>query len=420
MACHPTFHMKTFGSTLRQFVVPNGLLLLSAALLFWWAPPPFLAPLGRQFIALPLFGAVAVLAWRFRISRVLLMVLLLFLCNLTLFWIYGHGGAASYHRLYDAIRLLLPINIAALWLIDEATFDVTAFELWIGCIALQPIVVYSIWLREFPLNWQKFPLTPLTMSIFLSFIVSALLIVRFWISRSPRDAGLFWSLCAGVLALTSSKPLLVTGWLIAAACILGVAVIETSYFIAYHDELTRLPARRAFKQMVARLDENYSIAMVDIDHFKQFNDTFGHDVGDQVLRMVASKLAGVGGDGKAFRYGGEEFAIVFTGKCTEEVQPYAEELRRTIAESMFVVRGMDRSRRRRKERRTGHSNRKLRKHHLNTRVTVSMGLANHSTSNATVEDVIEAADKALYRAKEEGRNRVVTEAPRTRRVRVGR
>ncbi len=132
--------MKSFGSTLRQLVVPNGLLLLSAALLFWWTPPTVLAPLAGKFIALPVFASVAVLAWRFRMPRVLLMVLLLFFCHLTELWVHRHGGVAIDHRLHDAIGLLFPINVAALWLVDEATFDLRAFPWWIGCIAVQPCV----------------------------------------------------------------------------------------------------------------------------------------------------------------------------------------------------------------------------------------------------------------------------------------
>ena len=67
--------------------------------------------------------------------------------------------------------------------------------------------------------------------------------------------------------------------------------------MAYDDELTGLPARRALNEALARLRGTYTVAMVDIDHFKRFNDEHGHDVGDQILRMVGARLAGVGGGG---------------------------------------------------------------------------------------------------------------------------
>src|SRR5207237_5805224 len=100
----------------------------------------------------------------------------------------------------------------------------------------------------------------------------------------------------------------------AASAILGLSMIETSYFLAYNDELTGLPSRRAFNEAIARLENFYSIAVVDVDHFKNFNDQYGHDTGDQVLRLVAARLAGVSGGGQSFRCGGEEFVVFFLTK----------------------------------------------------------------------------------------------------------
>ena len=91
-------------------------------------------------------------------------------------------------------------------------------------------------------------------------------------------------------------------------------ILIDSYFLAYRDELTGLASRRALYNLVLSLGRKYSVAMLDIDHFKKFNDTYGHDVGDQVLRLVAAKMARVSGGGKVFRYGGEEFTIVFPRK----------------------------------------------------------------------------------------------------------
>lgn len=70
--------------------------------------------------------------------------------------------------------------------------------------------------------------------------------------------------------------------------------------------------------------------MADVDHFKAFNDTHGHDVGDQVLRMVAAQLRRVSGGGYAYRYGGEEFTLVFPGKTAVEAMPYLETVRQAI------------------------------------------------------------------------------------------
>ena len=114
------------------------------------------------------------------------------------------------------------------------------------------------------------------------------------------------------------------------------------YLLAYHDELTTLPSRRAFNDALLRLQAPYSIAVVDIDHFKRFNDTYGHDTGDQVLGLVAACLARVTGGGQAYRCGGEEFNILFAGKTTDQVVDHLEQLRATVERSEFRMRGGDR------------------------------------------------------------------------------
>jgi diguanylate cyclase (GGDEF)-like protein len=218
-------------------------------------------------------------------------------------------------------------------------------------------------------------------------------------------------------------------WL-ATACILATAIIENSYLLAYHDELTTLPSRRAFNDALLRLKSPYSIAVVDIDHFKRFNDTFGHDTGDQVLRMVAANLGGVTGGGKAYRCGGEEFNILFPGKTTAEVLPHLQKLRETVEKSEFrmrgnerrqVPRGPDRRKQRNRARaRKGDAIRRLAEGKPSSvlSVTVSIGLATAATERSSPETVLESADKALYRAKANGRNRVEAAASPGRRMRT--
>jgi diguanylate cyclase (GGDEF)-like protein len=142
--------------------------------------------------------------------------------------------------------------------------------------------------------------------------------------------------------------------------------------------------------------------MVDVDHFKQFNDRYGHDVGDQVLRMVASKLDRVSGGGKAFRYGGEEFAVVFPGQSAKDVMPHLDSLRREVQASCFVLRGADRPKKKPDTPKAQSGPRKA------VLVTVSIGVAEREEPKRKPDQVIKAADQALYRAKDAGRNRVVT------------
>ena len=140
--------------------------------------------------------------------------------------------------------------------------------------------------------------------------------------------------------------------------------------------------------------------MVDVDHFKRFNDTYGHDAGDHVLRLVAARLAQASGGGTAYRYGGEEFALVFAGKGAEECLPHLEELRETVETSRFTMRRRFRPRVAKAKADKGRKTRPA------ITITVSIGVAERNHRNANPDQVVQAADKALYRAKEAGRNRV--------------
>ncbi|MGB8062114.1 MAG: GGDEF domain-containing protein, partial [Candidatus Sulfotelmatobacter sp.] len=240
---------------------------------------------------------------------------------------------------------------------------------------------------------------------------------------------LFWSLLAFFLSLrVTGNARISIVYAATAACILAISIIENSYLLAYHDELTTLPSRRAFKEALLRLQDPYSIAVVDIDHFKKFNDTYGHDSGDQVLRLVASNLGQVTGGGQAYRCGGEEFNILFPGKSTAEVVEHLERLRENIQTSEFRMRGNDRrqaprgpDRRNEKNRgraAKGHVIRQLAqdKSPTSLSVTVSIGVATSSRQDDEPDSVLKAADKALYRAKANGRNRLETASARRTRT----
>jgi len=176
------------------------------------------------------------------------------------------------------------------------------------------------------------------------------------------------------------------------ALILIFSIIESTYFMAYLDELTGIPARRALKESMMKLGGKYTIAMTDIDFFKKFNDTYGHDTGDEVLKMVASGLQQVRGGGKAFRYGGEEFTILFPNKTSSEVVSYLEELRENISKQRYTY----------KKKRKVQGKYKVTSKELS--VTISIGVAEKSDKHKSAEEVMKAADNALYRAKKKGRN----------------
>jgi len=232
----------------------------------------------------------------------------------------------------------------------------------------------------------------------------ALIVTAGVLSRSPIDAGLGAALVAfGIACNRIGTPDHFAVFVSAAALILVAAVLEDTFRMAYRDELTGLPGRRALNERLMALGTRYSIAMVDVDHFKRFNDTYGHDTGDQVLRMVAARMARVGGGGKAFRYGGEEFTLLFPGRELEDVLPHLEALRKDIEHYPMAIRGPDRPA---KVAKRGTQRPQRRSRSATVSVTVSMGAASAGEKLGSPEEVIRAADKALYRAKEGGRNRV--------------
>ena len=191
----------------------------------------------------------------------------------------------------------------------------------------------------------------------------------------------------------------------------GVVIISTiiinSYTLAYHDELTGLSSRRALKQYLMSLGPNYSLAMVDVDHFKNVNDTHGHDVGDQVLRQLAGYLRNAPGGAKAYRYGGEEFTLVYNNKSASEAAEYANQLRKKIEKDTFNIRNKNdrpnRTRRHKASAKTKKKPAKMKK----LSYTVSIGIAEHSEQHKTPFDTLKVSDKALYSAKKKGRNCVV-------------
>ncbi len=194
--------------------------------------------------------------------------------------------------------------------------------------------------------------------------------------------------------------------LIAANAIILIAnTLRNSHNLAFRDELTGILGRRALNHRMRSLGRKYAIALLDVDHFKKFNDTHGHDIGDEVLKMVASKLNAVSGGGIAYRYGGEEFCILFPGKTADEAGPYLEEVRNNIQNYSMTVRNSENrptSMEKAKQRR---GRRKLPRDQNNTvSVTISIGVAEPINKRQKPEETLKNADTALYEAKKKGRN----------------
>lgn len=160
------------------------------------------------------------------------------------------------------------------------------------------------------------------------------------------------------------------------------------------DELTQIYNRRHFQNMLQmewrrakRFSRNISLLMVDVDHFKEYNDSHGHLEGDQVLKQIAQILSDdVREVDTVARYGGEEFSVILTHTDADDAMQVAQKLCRRVAEHPF------------------HNESK----NIDTTVTVSIGVATYPEDALNMEDLINHADIALYKAKNQGRNRVIS------------
>lgn len=426
-------------TTLKSLLVPGGILLLGIALLVYSGWLTLALPALSFLYYCALIGGM-LLAWRFHSSRIFFALVVLFLAQAAIA-LFGGGHASPGTPGWTAVQaaaLLVPLDFVLIALMHERGFTVSAAAP-VGLFLFVQAVIVAVLCRAAeglpspPARAHHLaPAVSLPGYALLVFAATGIfLLARFLITRKPVDSALLWSLAAFFLFLRfTGSTRDSTVYSATAACILAASIIENSYLLAYHDELTTLPSRRAFNDALLRLQDPYSIAVVDIDHFKRFNDTYGHDTGDQVLRLVAASLSRVTGGGQAYRCGGEEFNILFPGKATSEVADHLEQLRAVIESSEFRMRGGDRRQNprgpdRRNERargraRKGHAIRELAQEKLPAplSVTVSIGVATSAKQESDPDHVLQAADKALYRAKANGRNRVETAMSPRRRTRV--
>jgi two-component system cell cycle response regulator len=172
--------------------------------------------------------------------------------------------------------------------------------------------------------------------------------------------------------------------------------VQLSLEMAITDQLTGLHNRRYMSRhldtLIAgahRSAKPLAFLIMDIDHFKSVNDTHGHDIGDEVLREFAGRIsANVRGIDLACRYGGEEFVVVMPDTDTDFAYTVAERLRKSVEKMPFAI-----------SRDPGKLN-----------ITISIGIAGSEGNTDSADALLHRADQALYRAKREGRNRVVKDA----------
>lgn len=315
---------------------------------------------------------------------------------------------------YFGLALLVPLNFALLALMRERGVFSIAGRLRLTFIASQAAALWLLYrhnsedvlplLSRTLIPLEGFDSILLPQPLLVIALCSLLLITFLAVRRqAPIESGLLGALLALVMTLVKiTSPDIPAAFCTAAGLIITFSILQDSYNMAFRDDLTGMPSRRALNENLHGVGRRYAIAMLDVDHFKKFNDTYGHDVGDQVLKMVAKKMLSVGGGGKAFRYGGEEFTILFPGKRVADAVPHLENVRKSIEEYRLAIRSDDRP----KDSAQGEGKRGSRSSSKEVSVTISIGVAESGEEHGGSAAVMKAADKALYRAKNKGRNQV--------------
>ncbi|MDH5395841.1 MAG: GGDEF domain-containing protein [Gammaproteobacteria bacterium] len=379
-------------------------------------PFPEMIQLILPLLPFVIFIIGMVLSWIFHHSREFNLFLLLLVIYIALNkYIWDPNLKVDNQLAYLLLVSLIPINFLLNLLLKERGI---LNQYGIRRIVLLAIQLYAIaWLLEHPVPEIKtyltqvyfkhsvFKITAITQPLIVAIGITGLVIFyRLLQTASVLTAGILTSYIAVLTALHFSRSeQLATSFILLAGLLVLISIIINAYSLAYLDELTNLPSRRALTQNTSGLGKRYCIAMVDVDHFKKFNDKYGHDIGDQVLKKLASHLRQVRG-GKAFRYGGEEFTLLFPNKNLPEAMMFCNELCKKIANSPFMLRSKKRPKTKKEDdnvARKEHGDKAL-------TITVSIGLAERSEKLQNAELVIKEADKALYKAKKNGRNQVAT------------
>lgn len=392
--------MKNTRKTICLLSIPVGLTITAYILTFNISKLPLIWLGILQYISYAFFLVGIILGIRFNKSKVFFLCIILALSQMIL-------SADIVHKLpkiFYILSFLLPINIFLFAVLGERGILTSWGKLRFALILAE---IIFLWWTAQPgnrpmesligyrlVNWKITQVIPVPqVSILLFFCVFLFLNIRMFLNPSLIDSSLI-GVVLNVLSglLLKNEIIFLKIFFAMSGLILIIGIVETSYSMAYLDELTGIPARRALREALMKLDGQYVIAMVDIDFFKKFNDKYGHDAGDKVLKMIATNLQKVEGGGKAFRYGGEEFTILFSNITLKQGIDHLETLREDIANQKYTY----------KKKRKVKGKEKVSCQKFS--VTISIGAAEKNDKYISPEAVMQAADKALYRAKKKGRN----------------
>ncbi|OOE65005.1 GGDEF domain-containing protein [Salinivibrio sp. IB282] len=398
-------------SSVVRMGTPIVLLLLLAA--SYQPLMDSLAPYYNLIYAAPYFllFTALLLSHLFKSARVGMMVVILLVgYTVILTRLQSPLNHGTTYMEYLLLTVALPINLLYMIIVRDqkltsrfGLFFFLAIGMEIGWCALlvQQFGELSISLHQHPVLVRVTSVSPMpSLLIVLLSILVCVSIIRLLRKNSIEDHAAFVSVLCGVTTLVFFNVPFISSLIFSLAGVLLIAnQISLSHQLAFVDGLTEIAGRRALEDELKHLGRQYTLAMLDVDHFKKFNDKYGHETGDDVLKLVAKHMAHCEGGASAFRYGGEEFTLLFKGKTNEHCLPFLDALREDIANYPLVLRDESRPHDDKQGRqKRGHASDKK-----PVNITVSIGYADASQAD-TPDEVLQLADKALYKAKEAGRN----------------
>jgi len=396
-------------------LLPGGLVVAVAVAVL----RPGIAP---DFIQ-PYIGALAVLvlavgiflAWHYKRSRIVFPLLVLAVADLALRWLANGDALRSPtgSAVIGTLGVLVPLNLAGSSLLAEKSL-LTVHSLKRLLPLLAQVVVAGLvvdrwpstpqtWLdhRFLDAGWTAWTALP-QMAVAAFAFATFFLIIRCLWRQDPLDAGLVWAVAAAFAALNGvSRGWAPTAFFTTGGWVLIGSLMEATGRTRREDDLTGLPGPLALRDVLQQLGGDYVAALVSVDHFKHLKRTFGREVADQVLRMIATQLGRVSGGGTVFRHGRETFVILFSEIPAEEAVPHLDAVRRAIASYCFVLRGPRRPRKKPAAQTSPTGPRVV------ITVTVSIGVAARQHHHRHAKHVLRASGNALRHAIATGRNQVI-------------
>ena len=386
--------MNSFKSIALNILTPLLISIVFAIVVFNGDKIPKIVFSLVPYIFYAISALILWVSWHFNRNKFIFIVIPLILMHVG----FEYLSAKNATNLFMLSSIVYPLHLLVFLVLKERGI----FSIWgaikVGSFVLElAIVAYFVFntsesiqaflnIKLFAASFYPLKDVAIAIGIIVIFILVALVKFNRYLIYNTSFLVMAISFYGGLYFLKT--PYATDISLLSIAVIVFALLIRESYRLAFYDELTALPGRRALVEDMAKLGMKYTLAMVDIDHFKKFNDTYGHDTGDDVLKMVATKLSEVSGGGKAYRYGGEEFVLLFPSIEVDQAYVHTNLVREIVATSAFSVRNKQ----------------GFKKIYVN----ISAGIVQNNPSDKKDPfATMKRADDALYKAKKAGRNQVV-------------